>query len=213
MNKKNKTTLAIIITILIALLVVMFIVYRGQESLRDKDFAPGTEWSNGQDYLVYQENNKTMVKNSLIGLTLEVPENWTAEVKNFGLDEWAAQIKSPDLETDENQIVQQGCFIQLEVVENENNFQWISQRIEIMKQASEKILIDGSSIYSLVKINNINALRKEMPSDASLASVFPRISLPMSINKIAMLNCQFVAGENQNKCQKKLLQILDSIKF
>ena len=54
MNKKNKTTLAIIITILIALLVVMFIVYRGQESLCDKDFAPGTEWSNGQDYLVYQ---------------------------------------------------------------------------------------------------------------------------------------------------------------
>ena len=150
MNRKNKTALAIIITILISLLVVMFIAYRKQEPLFDENFVSGTEWSGGQDYLVYQENDKTMVKNNLVGLTLEVPENWAAEVKNFGLNEWAVQMKSPDLKIDENQIVQQGGLLQLEVKEQEVEFRQIQAEIKMVEKEPSKEIIQASGWTSKI---------------------------------------------------------------
>jgi|AntAceMinimDraft_18_1070375.scaffolds.fasta_scaffold01189_14 hypothetical protein len=211
MNKKNKTTLAIIITILIALLVVMFIVYRGQESLCDKDFAPGTEWSNGQDYLVYQENNKTIVKNSLIGLTLEVPEDWTAEIKNFGLDEWAVQMKSSDLEIDENQIVQQGGLLQLEIREQETEFRQTQTEIKIIEKESFKGVVQASGwISKIVETEGGYFLIEESPESENSKKYLSALVL-LQDNMLMEIQGFFSTQKNINSA--KFYQILDTLRI
>ncbi len=212
MNKKNKTSLAIIITILVALLVTMFIIYREKEPISDEEiFAPGTEWSSSQDYLVYQENNKTIVKNSLIGLTLEVPENWIAEVKKLDLDEWAVQMKSPDLETDENQIVQRGGLLQLEIKEQEIEFRQTQAEIQIIEKELSKEVVQASGwISKVVETKGGRFLIEENPENENSEKYFSALAL-LQNNMLIEIQGFFSTQKDINST--KFYQMLDTIRI
>jgi len=160
-----------------------------------------------QDYVIKETEEGTIVKNKRAGLTVKVPEEWTAEKIEL-FKEGSVVIQTSDIEGEEAKGVvvpplTRGCGIEITITYKALNFE------EIKKEAKEIhwMLVPISEEFEEVIINNKKALKNTWESKANGPMI--AIYIPAG-NKVYTFTLAWVPND-KDRCIQEFDEFLETI--
>jgi len=164
---------------------------------------PGVSFEPSENYIIKETSEGTIVENKSAGISFKVPEGWTADKEQIGIDEWIINILSPDAEVNESGLLIEGCGVSAEVVYHKLTADAAQERIEDPERFSNEI----SGNYEIIEISGHYALKTTLERPEWGRSII--IEIPIE-DKIYMFDTRFLPEEIE-RCSQEFEEFLKVI--
>ena len=171
----NKYILVGIIGLFILLVGGFFLPPYGEERMQS---IYETEWSQAEDYGFNSAN--TVATNTKAGFSFKVPEHWEIGEESFG-SEYSVLLFSPDIRFDNDNFLQEGCFISINTVIQESEVVYLEEVIKNLRDdpslhTDKKVVeVSGySGIETLVLVSELigDTVEIKLPIDEETVASF-----------------------------------------
>jgi uncharacterized membrane protein len=191
----------IILTFLI--LVVGGIFLWGNFSKEAEEWLPGVRYESPENYVIKDTTEEIIVENKSAGISFKVPNEWTADKEQIGIDEWIVNVSSPEAEVDEYNFLTKGCGISIAVMYHKLTIDAAKERIEDPERFSDEI----SGDYEIIEISGHSALKTILENPEWGQSV--TIEIPVE-DKIHMFDTMFLPEET-SRCSQAFEEFLAGV--
>ena len=198
---EKKSCFLLIVTFFIMLIGGIFLW--SEYAKEAEDWLPGVRFEPPENYVIKDTPEGTIVENKNAGISFNVPDNWTADKEEIGIDEWIVNILSPDAELNESGLLIGGCGVSACVQYHEATANAVRHRIEDPERFSKEI----SGGYQAMKIDEYPALRMTIENQEWGKAV--AVEIPIE-DKIYMFETRFLPDET-GKCSQAFEEFLKGI--
>lgn len=174
-------------------------------------------WSQGKDFLLETRETGTIIKNIKIPFSCQLPLNWQAEIRKIKDQEWAVDIRSPQAVFDANQLIQEGCWLNLGTVQSGELNSLLEEEIQQLLESASLLSSEpvfntpqGEKHQVLLTGSYYPALEESSPwiNGRQLISLY----LPLEKGQIIKWEGQFSLSGQEN-CQQGLEAILATLEI
>jgi len=221
MKKKQILSLIIPLLVLLSILGGLFLFQRPsspEESSHPYAFSSSPQpWSQAGDFLLETKAAGTVIKNTKISFSCQLPLNWQAEIRKIKDQEWAVDIRSPQAIFDANQFIQEGCWLNLETVQSGELNSLLEEEIRQLLESANLLSSEpvfntpqGEKHQVLLTGSYYPALEESSPwiNGRQLISLY----LPLEKGQIIKWEGQFSLSDQEN-CQQSLEAILATLEI
>jgi len=164
---------------------------------------PGVRFEPPENYIIKETSEGTIVENKSAGISFKVPNKWTADKEQIGIDEWIVNVSSPDVEADEYGFLTKGCGISAWIEYDKTTADITRWRIEDPERFSAEI----SGGYENIEISSYPALKTILENPEWGQSV--SIAIPRG-DKIYVFDTRFLPEEIE-RCSEEFKEFLKVI--
>lgn len=168
-----------------------------------EEWLPGVEFEPPENYVFKDTPEGTIVENKNAGISFKVPENWTVDKKEIGIDQWVVNVLSPDAELNEAGLLIGGCGVGILIVYDNIMADSVRFRIENPERSSGEV----SGGYEVLKISSYSALKMILENPEWGRGV--AIKIPRE-DKIYIFETRFLPDET-GKCSQAFEEFLKGI--
>ncbi len=201
-NIMKKQFYFLIILALLVMLVAGIFLWSDFNKQAEESF-PGVRFEPPENYIIKETSEGTIVENKIAGISFKVPDNWTADKEEIGIDEWIINILSPDVEVNESGLLIEGCGISSWIEYDKVRADIIRWRIEDPERFSAEI----SGGYESTEISSYPALKTVLENLEWGRSV--SIAIPRG-DKIYIFETRFLPEET-GECSQLFEEFLKGI--
>jgi len=167
------------------------------------EWSPGVEFESPENYVFKDTAEGKIVENLSAGISFKVPNNWTVDKEEIGIDEWIVNILSPDAEINQSGLLVSGCGVSASIQYHEATAMATRHRIEDPERFSNEI----SGGYQAIKIGEHLALRITIENPEWGKAV--AIKIPIE-DRIYMFETRFLP-EEMERCSQVFEDFLKEI--
>jgi len=200
-NIMKKQFYFLIILALLVMLVAGIFLWSDFNKQAEESF-PGVRFEPPENYIIKETSEGTIVENKSAGISFKVPEGWTADKEEIGIDEWIVNVSSPDVEADEYGFLTKGCGISAWIEYHKTTADIVRDKIEDPNWFSEEI-----SDYEVLEINGYNALKTTLEHEEWGEAV--AIKIPIE-DKIYIFDTRFLP-EEMERCSEEFKEFLKEV--
>ncbi len=200
---EKKFYFLIILTFLIMIFGGIFLW--SKYSQEENGWLPAVRFEPPENYVFVDTDQGKIVKNEKAGISFNVPDKWTVDKENVGLDEWIVNVSSPDAEAGKDDSLIKGCGISAWIEYDKVTAHLIEEKIKDPDWFSGEI----SGGYSALKVNNQPALKTvlENPKWGQAVS----IEIPEN-DKIYKFDTRFLPNDaEKDNCSQEFEEFLKGI--
>jgi len=99
----------IILTFLIMLFGGIFLWTEYSKQI--EEILPAVRFEAPENYIITETEQGIVVENKNAGISFKVPEGWTVDKEEIGIDEWVINLLSPEAELNESGLLIEGCGV------------------------------------------------------------------------------------------------------
>ena len=198
---EKKSCFLLIVTFFIMLIGGIFLW--SEYAKEAEEWLPGVRFEPPENYVIKDTPEGTIVENKNAGISFKVPDNWTADKEEVGIDEWIVNVLSPDAELNESGLLIGGCGVSFWIEYDKITADITRYRIEDPERFSAEI----SGGYESAEISDFAALKTTIEKPKWGQSV--SIGIPRE-DKIYIFETRFLPDET-GKCSQAFEKFLKRV--
>ena len=173
-------------------------------------------WSEAKDFTLEKTTQGIIIHNKAIPFSTQLEPSWTAEVKRMNSNEWGINLQSPQTKMTGNQLVQKGCWLNLETVQSADLNQLVQKEIQGLEKLASHlstgpVFQSSTGLQKLVSTGDHHSAIEESSRSINQRQMIT-VYLPLEKGQIIKLEGQFYVP-NLKDCQQGLKTILQTMRI